>query len=113
MDRATRLPFNQTEVAEALVKLTREDAPTPTWFVNDTGPQLIGTLYLETGTDTDRRNGLLAWQRVIGAGPVHTETRDSKTRLTVTGSYEGVPVRVSTSVRSEEHCECCPVGAAA
>lgn len=54
-------------------------------------------------TDPDRhqRTTLAAWQRVIGAGPVQTcPARSGGQRLTITGSYMGIAVHVTTTVTS-------------
>lgn len=63
------------------------------------------TLTSRTDFDQARRHTLSAWQRVIGAGPATTQRLGATDQLTVTGSYEGIPVRVSTMVDAATGCQ--------
>lgn len=89
-------PMTQLRAALALVALMQEDGPALYWSVEHTPVRLNGMLHADT--DTDKRAGLSAWQRVIGAGPVTAVPNGPREHLEVNGSYEGVPVRVVTIV---------------
>jgi hypothetical protein len=89
----------QTTTAETLARLTREDAPAVDWALPDDGRSLEGQLFGED--DDERRRGLAAWQRVIGAGPVQAHSSEDHLHLRIHGSYEGLAVKVVTLVAAE------------
>lgn len=89
----------QLHVASTLLALVQEDAPAALWRMDSDGAYLDGQIFGDT--DTDRRRGLAAWQRVIGSGPVETTQVGAHSHLTVRGSYEGVPVSVVTVVAAD------------
>lgn len=105
-DRIESVP--QLQAATVLLALIQEDAPAPTWVLDRRGDQLHGQLH---GPNADRRNALAAWQRVIGAGPVTTHPSGGMLHLGIRGSYEGVPVEVTTLVPVT--CATCEAGDAA
>lgn len=91
--------LTQVTVATELVKLLQEDAPAATWHLPTSGTRLEGHLTMPGSTDTDKHKALAEWQRITGAGPVTSTTiSDGRTHLTITGSYEGIPVTVATIV---------------
>ena len=94
-------PITQLRIATALVDLIQEDAPAATWDVAERGRRLTGQIIMPTGTDTDRRRALAAWQRILGAGPVTSSPVGHTEHISVSGSYEGIPVRVVTIVDIE------------
>ncbi|USY19687.1 hypothetical protein NE857_31410 [Nocardiopsis exhalans] len=114
-------PLTQLRAATTLVTLIQEDAPAPKWEIaddgrrldgqlfmhdaTDTDRRLDGQLFMHDATDTDRRQALLAWQRVLGAGPVEVRPVGISEHISVSGSYEGVPVRVVTIVDGQ--CPTC------
>lgn len=97
-----RVEFDQVSTALDLVKLLQEDAPAASWTLPTTGTRLEGQLTMPGSTDTDRRRALATWQRIIGAGPVtSTPVGGHCSHLTITGSYEGIPVQVATIVTDD------------
>lgn len=99
-----RQPTTQLQAAEALVLLLAEGAPAVQWRIGHRGV-LDGQYFGET--DTERRRALAEWQRIIGAGPVATTAELGPTQhLAVRGSYEGVPVTVTTIVSSHTCSSC-------
>ena len=101
--RRTEEPLTQLRAATTLVSLIQEDAPAGMWSIPTAGICLEGIL--TRGSDTDRRQGLAAWQRIIGAGPVTSRANGGNEHLTVSGSYEGVPVEVATIVSPQSDLE--------
>ena len=85
--------------------LVQEDAPAATWEMADDGRQLHGHVLMLDRADAERRQALEAWQRVIGAGPATVRPVQGRDHVSVTGSYEGVPVRVVTIVDGQ--CPTC------
>jgi hypothetical protein len=87
----------QRPAATALTRLLGEDAPTLLWVLRPEG-RLQGAPVVDT--DQDRLRALATWQRIIGAGPVTiTPEGDTEENHTIVGSYDGIPVKVSTVVR--------------
>ncbi|MFC9089022.1 hypothetical protein [Nocardiopsis dassonvillei] len=98
-------PRTQTEALAVLARLAAEGAPPVEWTIttgDGTDRLQARGLMFTTGPDLDRvrRVGLATWQRIIGAGPVTTSRAGAYERLAITGSYEGLPVRVSTMLPS-------------
>src|SRR5690554_1449952 len=83
-------PLTQVRAITALLALSQEDAPAVEWMVERTGRRLEGILTPPGMEDRDRRRGLAAWQRAIGAGPVQGHQVGSSEHLVITGSYEGI-----------------------
>lgn len=97
-----RAGLDQLAVATEFVKLLQEDAPAASWTLPTAGTRLEGQLTMPGSTDTDRRRALATWQRIIGAGPVtSTPFGGHCSHLTITGSYEGIPVQVATIVTDD------------
>ena len=105
-DRIESVP--QLQAATALVALVQEDAPPASWEVSESGRRLSGQIVMPSGTDADRRNALAAWQRVLGAGPVETVPTGTREHISVSGSYDGIPVRVVTIVFAHACPTCSP-----
>ena len=103
--RRTEEPLTQLRAATALLALVQEDAPAAEWALDHHGHRLVGQLLPSGGTDADLRRGLIAWQRVIGAGPVSTASHMGADHISVEGSYEGIPVRVVTIVDAQSDLE--------
>ena len=94
--------ITQVTVATALVTLLQENAPAATWHLPTAGTRLEGQLTMPGSTSTDKHKALAEWQRIIGAGPVTSvPVGDCRTHLTISGSYEGVPVHVATIVTDD------------
>jgi len=96
---STKPEVDQALAATVLVALVQEDAPQVTWRLDRRG-------HLESlvvgDTDQEKRRGLAAWQRVIGAGPVTVlGTSGMRSTITIRGSYEGIPVEVSAVVAAD------------
>lgn len=92
-------PMTQLRAALALVALIQEDAPAVQWRLDDNGRYLRGQLF---GPQGSRRPAMAAWQRVIGAGPVESNQSGHDEHLSISGSYEGIPVDVVTIVDAEK-----------
>lgn len=111
MSEPTAPEFNQIRVITALLDLAQEDAPSIQWRIADDtqlGYAVMAHLegHILTGTDTERRHGLAAWQRVIGAGPVEVRDAGPREHLHIRGSYHGVSVEVVTIVDACcAHCQ--------
>lgn len=98
-------PLTQLRAATTLVALIQQDAPAPCWTVADDGCRLEGQLMMHEATDTERRQALAAWQRILGAGPVASSSHAGSEHIRVRGSYEGVPVEVATIVSASVDSE--------
>lgn len=98
-------PLTQLRAATTLVVLIQEDAPAADWRLAEDGRSLRGQLLSFNADDVARRAGIAAWQRVIGAGPVEARVHLGREHLVIEGSYEGVPVEVSTIVDKQTDLE--------
>lgn len=101
MSQATK-PTTQAEVFGLLAQLAGEGAPDPEWTVYADAArigQVMGRLMLDT--DTEQHKALAVWQRIIGAGPVKVEAGARTDLLSVSGSYEGLAVRIVALVWSD------------
>lgn len=103
--RRAEEPLTQLRAATTLLQLIQEDAPAAKWEMDDDGHRLDGHILMLDSTDVDRRQALAAWQRILGAGPVEVRPVGANEHISVSGSYEGVPVRVVTIVDSQ--CPTC------
>ncbi|WP_304452859.1 hypothetical protein [Nocardiopsis sp. YSL2] len=89
--------LRQQRLAETLLALVVEDASPAEWTLSADEPGLYGHVF----ADNDERaqlEGLAAWQRVLGAGPVTHAVAGDYDHLSITGSYDGVPVEVITMI---------------
>lgn len=103
--RRAEEPLTQLRAATTLLQLIQEDAPAAEWSLDHRGRTLSGHLMTRGATDTELRQGLAAWQRIIGAGPVSTARHAGTDHISIEGSYEGVPVRVVTIVDAQTEVE--------
>lgn len=104
-----REQVDQIRAITTLLRLAQEDAPTVQWKVYDDRqlnrtmlPHLDGHLFVQG--DRKRLQGLAAWQRVIGAGPVQADPVGVREHHTIRGSYEGLAVEVTTTVDAPSYC---------